>query len=534
MLVELIIVAGIIALVGVIVIALFVSRFLLICHPNEVIILSGRSRKLKDGTIVGYRIIRGGRALRIPILEKAARMSLEAIPLELTITNAYSKGGIPLHVDAIANIKINSMEPIFGNAVERLLDKDVDEIYKIAKDTLEGNLRGVLATLTPEEVNEDRLKFAQALMEEADNDLSQLGLQLDTLKVQNVADEAGYLDSIGRRKTAEVLSAARKAEAEKKAEAEAAEAVATQKAEIAKAESDKAIKAAQAIADAGVRMAEAEQEAAAKEAEARSRERADVAKANADQAIRDAQIEANRKVQTARAIAEQEIEIENNNLRLKKAELEKEAIIREKEALVAGEQAQARFEQDMEAERILLQQKRLTADVIEPAKAEKMAMELKAKGDAAPILEEGYAQLNVMREMVATYQSANGEGEKIFMLNMLPQILKEISDTVQKVNIDRVSIIDTGSGNGNGSGSGISRYVNQLPATLISLTEQIENATGVNILSQFQKGMGGTAPGPNKSTASGKSGKPDIPEAKIVQVPEENQPSPAPTGRPAQ
>ena len=98
---------------------LFVGRYLLICHPNEVIILSGRTRKLSDGTQVGYRIIRGGRALRIPVVEKAARVSLETIPLTLNVQNAYSLGGIPLKVDAVANVKIASTEPHLGNAVER-------------------------------------------------------------------------------------------------------------------------------------------------------------------------------------------------------------------------------------------------------------------------------------------------------------------------------------------------------------------------------------------------------------------------------
>lgn len=121
------------------------KRLLLISQPNEVIILSGRKRKLPNGDIVGYRIIRGGRAFRMPFIEKASRMSLETIPIELSVGNAYSKGGIPLAVEAIANIKVDSTEPAFGNAVERFLTRTEEEIHSIAKDTLEGNLRGVLA-----------------------------------------------------------------------------------------------------------------------------------------------------------------------------------------------------------------------------------------------------------------------------------------------------------------------------------------------------------------------------------------------------
>jgi flotillin len=485
-----------VAAVAVLVVISIIKQCLLICHPNEVIILSGRTRKLPDGSVVGYRIIRGGRALRIPILEKAARMSLETMPVDLTVKNAYSKGGIPLHVEAIANVKVNSAEPAFGNAVERFLDKPESEVHEIAKDTLEGNLRGVLATLTPEEVNEDRLKFAQSLIEEADSDLRQLGLHLDTLKIQNVSDEAGYLDSLGRRKTAEVLATARKAEAEKTAEAEEAEATAKQRAEVAKAKAQQSIKAAQieverqikvtqAEADAASRKAEAEQRAAAEEAEADGKRRAEVAKARADQSIKEAQIAAQRDVQTAQAVAGQAIETENNNLRVKKAELEKVAIVREKEAEVAGSKAQAKFEQELEDERIALQQRRLTADVIEPARARKEALELEAKGAAAPIVERGQAQLQVLREMISTYQTANGEGEKIFMLNMLPDILAKLSDTVGKLTVDKISVIDTGPGDGNGRGIG--RLVSQFPSAVLSLAEQIETATGVDILRQLQR-----------------------------------------------
>jgi flotillin len=426
-----------IGLFAIIVIMVAISRLLLICHPNEVIILSGRKRRLADGNVVGYRIIRGGRAMRVPLIEKAARMSLETIPLDLSVFNAYSKGGIPLKVEAIANIKIDSSEPTFGNAVERFLGKRREEIHEIAKDTLEGNLRGVLATLTPEEVNEDRLKFASSLIEEADSDLKALGLQLDTLKIQNVSDEAGYLDSIGRRKTAEVLAQARTAEASRKSEAEQSEANAE-------------------------RMAE-------------------IAKASAKQEIEGARIEADRSILVTKARAQQQIETENNALRIKKAELEREAVIKENEALVAGEKARVVFEQEVEEQRIVLQQKRLTADVIEPARAKKEAMELEAKGAAASIVENGLANIHILNQMIATYKQADGDGEKIFVLNMLPDIIQQLVNTVGKMHIDKISVIDSG------NGKSVAGLMGQLPNAVISLNEIIENATGVNILSGLQR-----------------------------------------------
>ncbi|MEL7158882.1 MAG: flotillin family protein, partial [Actinomycetota bacterium] len=244
-----------------------VSSLLIICPPNRVAIISGRSRQLSDGRTVGYRVIKGGRTIRVPILEKVSWMELNTMPIEVSVTNAFSKGAIPLNVQGIANVKVSSGEALLSNSVERFLTTNQNAIAQIAKETLEANLRGVLATLTPEEVNEDRLKFSQVLIEEADDDMKKLGLELDTLKIQNVTDEVGYLDSVGRRRTAEVLKSARVAEAERSAESEEAEATGRQRAEIAGANAQlKIVEEENALR---VRSAELEAIASAKEAEAK-------------------------------------------------------------------------------------------------------------------------------------------------------------------------------------------------------------------------------------------------------------------------
>ena len=194
-------------------------------------------------------------------------MELNTIPIEVSVKNAYSRGAIPLNVQGIANVKVSSLEGLLQNSVERFLEVPQAEIAAIAKETLEANLRGVLATLTPEEVNEDRLKFAQTLIDEADDDIKTLGLELDVLKIQNVTDEVGYLDSVGRRQTAEVLKEARVAEAQRKAESEESEALARQRGEIAAALAD--LKIIEERNNLRVRSAELEALAGVAEAEAR-------------------------------------------------------------------------------------------------------------------------------------------------------------------------------------------------------------------------------------------------------------------------
>ena len=391
---------------------MIVKALIVICPPNQIAVITGKSRTLSDGRTVGYRILRGGRTLRIPIIEKVSWMDLNTIPLEVSVTNAYSKGAIPLNVQGIANVKVSSAEGLLENAAERFLDRPTEQIGQIAKETLEANLRGVLATLSPEEVNEDRLKFSQQLIDEADDDIKTLGLELDVMKIQNVTDDNQYLDSVGRRLTAEVVKQARVAEAERMAESEAAEASARERAQIATVQADKNI-----------------------------------------------------------------VE-EQNQLRVRTAELEAIAKAKEEEAIVAGDIARATAQQDLEQERIELQRRRLEADVVAPARANLEAQQLSAQAEAAKIIEDGKAQVEVFQRLTDQYQAAGADGQRIFVLNMLPELVDKIVSTVNNVDIDRVAVID----NGGGHGSGIPGLVSQLPGAVVSITEQIEAATGVDIL----------------------------------------------------
>ena len=391
---------------------MIVKSLIVICPPNKIAVITGKSRTLSDGRTVGYRILKGGRTLRIPIIEKVSWMDLNTIPLEVSVTNAYSKGAIPLNVQGIANVKVSSAEGLLENAAERFLDRPTEQIGQIAKETLEANLRGVLATLSPEEVNEDRLKFSQQLIDEADDDIKTLGLELDVMKIQNVTDDNQYLDSVGRRLTAEVVKQARVAEAERMAESEAAEASARERAQIATVQADKNI-----------------------------------------------------------------VE-EQNQLRVRTAELEAVAKAKEEEAIVAGDIARATAQQDLEQERIELQRRRLEADVVAPARANLEAQQLAAQAEAAKIIEDGKAQVEVFQRLTDQYQAAGADGQRIFVLNMLPELVDKIVSTVNNVDIDRVAVID----NGGGHGSGIPGLVSQLPGAVVSITEQIEAATGVDIL----------------------------------------------------
>lgn len=271
-----------------------IQNIIYICQPNEVLIFSGGRYGKR-----GYRIIKGGRATRVPLFETVDRMDLTNMQIEVSIEGAYSKGGIPLNVQGVANVKLAGESPALDNAIQRFLGRPRDKIMRVAKETLEGNLRGVLATLTPEEVNGAKEKFSRELQKEAEEGLHKLGLTLDTLKIQNVSDDSGYLNSIGRRQTAEIVKSARISEAQNKAQSMIQAATNKQQSELAKLEADLSV--AQAESERRVRNAESMQQALV--AEQQGQVQALVARARAELMLQDARIQQVRSKLEAEVVA---------------------------------------------------------------------------------------------------------------------------------------------------------------------------------------------------------------------------------------
>ena len=275
-----------IALIAVVATALLVKNVLYVCQPNEVLVFSGRSRK-SEGRSLGYRFIKGGRTVRVPILETVDRMDLTNMIIELQVGGAYCKGGIPLTVQGVANIKVPGEAPLIHASLERFLGKSRAEIMKVARETLEGNLRGVLATLTPEQVNQDKEAFAMKLTDEAEHDLTNIGLVLDTLKIQNVSDDVGYLDAIGRMRSADIRKTAQIAEANMNSQAQIQKWSNTREAEVAKLTAQINV----AIKDNERRIADAETKRGAMIAEQQADVRAQIAQATAEISMQEARIE---------------------------------------------------------------------------------------------------------------------------------------------------------------------------------------------------------------------------------------------------
>ena len=372
-----------------------------ICQPSEVLIFAGLRRRTGIGQTVGYRTVRGGSALRIPVLEEVMRLDLSNMIIDLRVENAYSKGGIPLNVSGVANIKISGDEPGIHNAIERLIGKSQDEIRHIAKETLEGNLRGVMSSLTPEQLNEDKVTFARTLLEEAEDDLQRLGLVLDTLQIQNISDDVRYLDSIGRKQLVELKRDSRIAEAEAKSQSAVKQAENQRITDLRRLDKDLAI-----------------------------------ATANAEKRTTDAL--------TRRA-----------------------ALVAEVEASVGAELARAEAELPVQTERIKQVTEQLQADIVAPAESECQTMMAEAKGEAATIIEQGRSQADGLRDLVESLKRSGDDAKRLFLLQKLEPLLTMLSDTVQPVEVEEVSLVAEKS-----AGSTL---------TIATLLKQLQQSTGLKL-----------------------------------------------------
>jgi len=417
---------GFLLLFVVIVVLTIIARLIVVGNPSEMLIISGRRQR--DG--VGYRVVIGGRTLVIPLIEHVARLSLRNMQVQLEV-KAQAGGGtmVPVIVTGVANVKISSDPVERTNAIERFLGQPPEQLQRVAKETLEGGLRAVIGKMTPEEIVGDREKFVATVMREVAEDFRRLGLLIDSVVIQNVHDEEEYLVSIARKARAEVLASARKAEAERAAEAVTKE----------------------AEANAAARKAKADRDAEAKLIEAAARQKAEQARLAADKAVAEAE----------------------NMLRIRKAELAREAALAEAEQQKAEAQAE---------------QARLAATEVAKAIAARDVARARAEGDAAKLYEEGKARAAAI-EMIGAAIQKNPDALKVMLVEMLPNVVQELAKAVQNVELGSVTVIDSGNGQAlAGAALGRAKLLSESLATL-------ESVLGIDLrqLSQtIAKNVGGT------------------------------------------
>ena len=482
--------------------ALFARNYIKV-PPSQVAIFYGRKQTLVDEkggrTSVGFRVVRGGAGLRLPVLEQVAYLSLNIISIPLKIQRAYTKEGVPVTVEAVANVKIAGDDMSLRSAAERFLGMSVEQIKGVIFQTLEGHLRAILGTLTVEEINADRQAFAQKMTDEAAVDLKKMGVNIDILTIQQISDEEGYLDALGKKRTAEVKRDAVIGEALAQRDAMIQSANANQEGKTKRYEADVTI--AQSLRDKETRQAEF------------------------SAAVQSKQAEAGQAGPLATAIAKQKVTEQETRIdQVRKAQ---EVLVQEQEALRKEKELQATVVKPAEAGRqaaILRAEGEKQATIIK-AEATQKELEYEGAGEAAKIEKIGRAEAakvlaigEAEAEVIKKKLLAEAEGlqkkseawknfNEAAVLNMLVEKMPELAQAfaTQLAGIDKINIIEMGQGAG--GGSGIGRVMGTVGGGVTAMLAMLKDQFGIDVVRLVQaKTTAAAAEAENRDTpGSGKA-----------------------------
>ena len=199
--------------------------------PNQALIVSGGGREPK--------VVVGGRIFVIPLLQRVQTLSLEVMTLTPSTNRVYTKEGVAVSVDGVAQVKVKAGAIL--QAAQQFLGKRLTEIEEVALQTLEGNQRAILGTMTVEEIYQDREGFATRVLEVGSADMDNMGLEIVSYTIRDIQDEQGYLEALGIPRTAEVKRDAAIAQAEADRDAAIRSAMADQESQAARFAADTSI-----------------------------------------------------------------------------------------------------------------------------------------------------------------------------------------------------------------------------------------------------------------------------------------------------
>jgi flotillin len=420
---------------GAVALALLVIAFAIWAHqymkvgPNEVLIISGRRRDRKGA---GYRVIRGGGTFVRPFRERVQRLSLELLQFDVRTAETYSMHGVPVQVDGVCMVKVDSTDDGIERAAEQFLSRGREDIVRTAMQAVEGHLRSAIGSLSVEDIYRERKRLVAEVRSLAEPDLEAMGLQIVSLTIRNVTDKQGYIEALGRPRTAQVKRDAVRGEAEAEREARAA------------------------------------RYAADTEIEASRRDH-ETSKAKYELEVQNHKAQADLAYELQKAITSQQVRAEQLQIeiveRLKAIEL-------------------------MDAE-VNRRKRELEAQVLEPASAEARKIEVLADaererlaalgaGDADARRLKGLADAEAMTAKAKAWSGYNEAAIADRLFSILPQLAAAVSEPLSRT--EKIVMIG-----GNGSGPGASKITGEVSKVVAELPEMIEALTGVKFEDLLQR-----------------------------------------------
>ena len=403
---------------------IFVANQYKRCPSNKVIVVYG-----KTGGTSTAKCVHGGGTFIIPLIQDYGVLSLEPMTTDIDLKGALSKGNIRVAVPSTFTFGISTKENIMINAAERLLGLTKPDIIVQASDIILGQLRLAIATLSIEEINQDREKFLEQINANVNTELNKIGLEIINVNIKDITDESGYIDAIGRKAAAEAINKAKVEVAQQEKLGAIGEAEANKEKEVQVAEQTAQTEIGKTNAEKEQRIKTASLEAEAVDGE--NIAKANIADSNANLAVK--QADALKLGEVAKANAERDVlmaQKEREEARLKKEELARQEV----------EKLKIQVEADAEAEKL----RRIAngeADAIKAkyfAEAEGVRAVLEAKA-------KGYDQL---------VKISNNKPEiatSFLMIEKIEDIVGKQVEAIKNIKFDKITVWDGGAGSKGGS-----------------------------------------------------------------------------------
>jgi flotillin len=441
---------------GVVVVTILVfamlARMVRKAGPNEALVVYG---------FRGTRVIKGHGTLIFPMIEMCHELSLELMSFDVAPKqDLYTKQGVAVTVEAVAQIKVKSDPESVETAAEQFLTKTPEEREGLIRLVMEGHLRGIIGQLTVEEIVKQPEMVADRMRSTCADDMNKMGLEVISFTIKEVRDKNEYITNMGRPDIARIKRDADVASAE--------------------AERDTAIKRAEAQRAAAVATAQADQErvlaqtlSLAKQAEAQRD--MDIKKATYLETVQKQQAQADKayEIQTnvmqqqvvAEAVRVQQVE-KQEQIKVQEAEITR----REKE-LIATVLKQAEVERQRIETLASAERQRLTLE------AEGRAAGIRTQGEAEAeiIFKKGEAEAKAMNVKAEAYQEWNQAGIVDKLLTSMPDVIRAMAEPLAKV--DRITVVSTG----NGDSTGVHKITGDLTKIAAQVPALFEALSGMQM-----------------------------------------------------
>jgi flotillin len=452
------------------------------CPSDKILVVYG---KVSGGQ--SANCIHGGGALIWPLIQDYAYIDLTPMTINIPLQNALSQQNIRINVPSTFTVGISTEPGIMNNAAERLLKLPQNEIEEMAKEIIFGQLRLTVASLTIEQINQDRERFLEEIRKNVAPELNKIGLYLINVNITDITDTSDYIGSIGKKAAAEAINQAKIDVAEQEKHGAIGQAQATKEKEIRVAEnvaeSEKGKK--KANAERRIYVQQQETMAAIGEADADREKEIRVAEnlAEAEKGRKKADADKRIFVQEQEALAisgentaKADIAEADAQLAIKRADAEKRGEVAKRDALVEIQKAQYRSELErLNAEEIVKKEiEKREIEIAAEAQAEKIRREAKGAADATLLKYEAEARglKQVLDSKAAGYaelvKSCSGDAKSaatLLMIEKIEQLVGLQVEAVRNLKIDKITVWDSGKDGKNGTTTAnfLSGFVKSLP-----------------------------------------------------------------------